>query len=181
MKTRSIVTVASVAATILVVISGTAIGQPTHTGKPATSTQAPATKPMHPQGMMGMAAMQGEPHHLLAMAFKDTLLTFAKALRQGTTGATTVDAVFARAVEEMTRSFARCRRPWITGDHGRQDEASMADMMTDGHAPCSHPGADRAETAVQATPDAKAIVTHHDVITECEACRRCSEDAAQEG
>jgi hypothetical protein len=175
MKTRSIVTVASVAATILLVISGTAIGQPTHTGNPATSTQAPATKPMHPQGMMGMAAMQGGPHHLLAMAFKDTLLTFAKALRQGTTGATTVDAVFARAaVEEMTRSFAQMQAHHV--DHmttmDEKMKASMADMMKqmDTHHAAIQEHLTALETAVQAAaPDAKAIVTYVTaIITECE-------------
>lgn len=175
MKTRSIVTAASVAATILLVSGGTAIGQPAHTGMPATATQAPAKKPMHPSGMMGMAAMQGEPHHLLAMAYKDTLVTFAKSLRQATADATTVDTVFARAAaEEMTRSFAQMQAHHV--DHLKtMDEkmkASMADMMKqmDTHHAAIQEHLTALETAVQAaTPEAKAIATHATaIVTQCE-------------
>jgi hypothetical protein len=175
MKALSTVVTATVAATILLVNSATANSQPAQTGTPATTTQAPAPMPMHPQGMMGMAAMQGEPHHLLAMAYKDTLVTFAKSLRQGTTGATTVDTVFARAaVEEMTRSFAQMQLHHL--DHAKaMDEkmkASMADMMTqmDTHHAAIQEHLTALEQDVQASaPDAKSITTHATaIITQCE-------------
>ena len=53
-----------------------------------------------------MMAMANEPHHVLAMAYKDNLVSFAKALRQEAAKATAVNPEFARAaVAEMKRSF----------------------------------------------------------------------------
>ena len=54
-------------------------------GVAATSQQKQGEMPKgkmahHQPGMMDMSAMKQEPHHVLAMAYKDNLVNFAKAL-----------------------------------------------------------------------------------------------------
>jgi hypothetical protein len=54
--------------------------------------------------------MANEPHHLLAMAYHQNLMTFAKALHEQTAQATVVDLEFVRTAEkEMRRSFAEMK------------------------------------------------------------------------
>ena len=125
-KLSYVVTLAAIAATILIV-----------TAVAATSQQKPGEMPhgkmsQHQQGMMDMSAMRQEPHHLLAMAYKDNLVNFAKALRHQAAAATTVNPEFARpAVAEMKRSFDQMQQHHQ--DHMKtMDEkmkAQMADMM----------------------------------------------------
>lgn len=74
------------------------------------SSQAPADHPGHkeaPKSEMNKHAMMSEePHHVLAMAYHQNLVVFAKALQQETASAKPVNVVFARAaVAEMRRSF----------------------------------------------------------------------------
>jgi hypothetical protein len=72
----------------------------------AVGTGARQDKDKMSQGMMDMPAMMNEPHHQLAMAYKENMVNFAKALRQATTDTNTVNTPFARvAVAEMKRSF----------------------------------------------------------------------------
>jgi phage shock protein A len=55
--------------------------------------------------------MAHEPHHVLAMAYHRNLATFAKALHEQTTGASSVNLEFARAaVAEMRRSFDQMKQ-----------------------------------------------------------------------
>ena len=88
--------------------------------------------PKHQKGMMGTSAMMQEPHHLLAMAYKDNLVNFAKALRQEAAKATTVNPEFARAaVAEMRRSFAQMQehhQDHMKAMDGKM-KAQMAGMM----------------------------------------------------
>jgi hypothetical protein len=75
---------------------------------------SPAKENQHHEGMkgmQGMSGMMGEPHHLLAMAYRDNLATFARALRGQITHSKTVNLDLARpAVAEMRRSFDQMRQ-----------------------------------------------------------------------
>jgi len=120
-KPSYVVTLTTIAATIFIVSGATAIGQ-----------QGASGMPQHQQGMMDMSAMKREPHHLLAMAYKDNLVNFAKALRQAAAEAKTVNSEFARsAVAEMKRSFDQMQQHHQ--DHikamAEQMKTHMADMM----------------------------------------------------
>jgi O-methyltransferase involved in polyketide biosynthesis len=129
----------------------------------------------HQHGMMEMSGMMQEPHHLLAMAYKDNLVSFAKALRHHAAEAKTVNPEFARAaVAEMKRSFDRMQ------DHHQDhmktmDEstkAKMADMMKqmDAHhsAIKEHLAALDKEVETSA-PDAKSITEHVDeILKQCD-------------
>jgi hypothetical protein len=115
------------------------------------------------QGMMGMSAMRKEPHHLLAMAYKDNLVNFAKALRQQAAVTKTVNPEFARAaVAEMRRGFDQMQQHHQ--DHMKtMDEkmkAQMADMMKqmDAHHLAIKEHLAALDKEVQtSTPDAKSI------------------------
>ena len=83
-------------------------------------------------GMMDMSAMMQEPHHQLAMAYKQNLENFAKALRDEAAKTTTVNPEFARAaVSEMKRSFDLMQQHHQ--DHMKtiddKMKAHMSDMM----------------------------------------------------
>jgi polyhydroxyalkanoate synthesis regulator phasin len=55
--------------------------------------------------------MANEPHHVLAMAYRQSLATFAGALHEQTAGAGSVNVEFARAaVAEMRRSFDQMKQ-----------------------------------------------------------------------
>jgi polyhydroxyalkanoate synthesis regulator phasin len=65
-----------------------------------------STMTKNQDGMMDMSVMMQEPHHQLAMAYKQNLESFAKALRDEAAKTATVNPEFARAaVAEMKRSF----------------------------------------------------------------------------
>jgi hypothetical protein len=107
----------------------------------AVGTSARQDKDKMSQGTMDMSAMMNEPHHQLAMAYKENMVNFAKALRQATTDTNTVDAPFARAaVAEMKRSFDQMQEHHqdhmkaMDGKMKAMDEkmkADMAGMMKD--------------------------------------------------
>lgn len=83
-------------------------------------------------GMMDMSAMMQEPHHQLAMAYKQNLKNFAKALRDEAAKTTTVNPEFVRdAVSEMKRSFDLMQQHHQ--DHRKKMDdkmkAHMSDMM----------------------------------------------------
>ena len=99
----------------------------------ATTTsmaQAPvptsAKMPQHQEGMKGMQGMSGMmegPHHVLAMAYRDNLATFARALRAQVTQSKTVNLDLARpAVAEMRRSFDQMKQ------HHQAQMATMGDQ-----------------------------------------------------
>lgn len=125
--------------------------------------------------MKEMSAMKQEPHHVLATAYKDNLVCFAKALRQEAAEAKTVNLEFARAaVAEMKRSFDQMQQHHQ--DHMKtMDEkmkAQMADMMKQMDAHCSaiqeHLAALDKEVQTSA-PDAKRIADHvAEILTQCD-------------
>lgn len=132
-KLSYIVTLAAFAAMMLIV-SAAANNQQEHSG------MAPASKPaqdkmskMQPgMGMMDMSAMKQDPHHLLAMAYKDNLVSFAKALHQTADQTKPIDPEFARAaVAEMRRSFDQMQQHHQTlmKTMDEKMKAQMADMM----------------------------------------------------
>lgn len=157
-----VVTLAAIAAAILTV-SGAAAISPQGQGMPPAGKQSQGKMAQHHQGMMDMSAMKQEPHHALAMAYRDNLVNFAKALRQHAAGAKTVNPEFARAaVAEMKRSFDQMQQHHQ--DHmNTMDEkmkADMAGMMKemDAHQSAIREGLDALDKDVQTSaPDAKAI------------------------
>ena len=155
MKTRlHTATLAILAATILLASGATVIGQ---------------------QGMMDMSAMKREPHHLLAMAYKDNLVDFAKTLRQEAAETKTVNPEFARAaVAEMKRSFDQMQEHHQ--DHMKvmddKTKAPTAETMKQMEA---HHAAIRAHLAAldkevhTAAPDSKNISEHvAEILKQCD-------------
>ena len=124
------VTCGTIAAAILIVSGAAAIGQQGHSGMPPGSKQPQGTMPRHQQDTMEMSAMKQEPHHVLAMTYRDSLVTFAKALRHHAAEATTVNPEFARAaVAEMKRSFEQMQQH--RQDHMQTMDAKMKAHMAD--------------------------------------------------
>jgi len=175
-KPSCVVSLATIAATILLVSGAAAISQQGHSGMAPSSKQAQGETPQHQQGMMDMSAMKQEPHHLLAMAYRGNLVNFAKALRHEANRTTkTIDLEFARAaVAEMKRSFDQMQQHHQ--EHMKtMDEkmkAQMAEMMTQMHAHHSaiqeHLAA--LDTEVQTSaPDSKSISNHiTEILKQCE-------------
>lgn len=111
------------AAGLLIVLASAA----TATGVAQTPTPPPAKPHQHQEGMHGMQGMQGMqgmmggPHHVLAMAYRDNLVTFARALQAQVDKSKSVNLDLARpAVEEMRRSF----------DQMQQHHQAMMAQMT---------------------------------------------------
>ena len=128
-----------------------------------------------PKGMMDMSAMMNEPHHQLAMAYKENLVNFAKALRQQTVDTNTMSPQFARdAVAEMKRSFDQMQEH--LQDHMKTvDEkmkAHMADMMKKMDAQCDAIKNDLAalDKEVQTSaPDSKTVSKYvDDILKNCD-------------
>ena len=90
------------------------LGGATTTGTAQASAPSPDKMPHHQAGtkdMPGMSDMKGAPHHVLAMAYRVNLETFARALQGPVTQSKTVDVDLARpAVAEMRRSFDQMRQ-----------------------------------------------------------------------
>ena len=165
------VTLATIAVAILMVSGATAISQQEHSGMPPSSQPSQSTKPHHQQGMMDMSAMMQEPHHVLAMAYKDNLVNFAKALHQEASQTKPMNPEFAReAVAEMKRSFDQIqqhhRDHMKTMDMKTMDEkmkAQMADMMKQmdaRHTAIQEHLAALDKEAHTSAPDSKSIATH---------------------
>jgi hypothetical protein len=96
-------------------------------GRAQTPPPAPGKMPEHHKAMkdmQGMSDMMNGSHHVLAMAYRDNLATFAKALNGQVTRSNTVDPDVARpAVAEMRRSFDQIQQ------HHQAQAAMMADHM----------------------------------------------------
>jgi len=174
-KLSYVVTLATIAATILIVSGAAAISQQGHSGMPQSSKQPEGKMPQHQQGMMDMSAMKQEPHHLLAMAYKGNLVNFAKALRHQAAEAKTVNPEFARAaVAEMRRSFDQMLEHHQ--DHMKamdeQMKSRMADMMKqmDAHHSAVGEHLTALEKEVQAAaPDAKGVSEHvAEILKQCD-------------
>ncbi len=126
------VTLATIAAALLIVSGAAANSQQEHSGMPPGSKQSHGKMSQHQQGMMGMSAMRQEPHHVLAMAYKDNLVNFATALHHEANQTKPINPEFARAaVAEMRRSFDQMLEHHK--DHMKamdeQMKSHMADMM----------------------------------------------------
>ena len=113
-----------------------------------------------------MGAMMTGPHHVLAMAYRDNLATFARALRGQVTQSKTVTPDLAQpAVAEMRRSFDQMREHHdaqvkMMGDHMPPSmSATMQHMETHLAALGEHLTA--LETEVNASaPDAMKVADH---------------------
>ena len=171
------VTLATIAATILIVSGAAAITQQEHSGMPPPSQ---GTKPHHQQGMMDMSAMMQEPHHVLAMAYKDNLVNFAKALHHEASQTKPMNQEFAReAIAEMKRSFDQMqhhhRDHMKTMDMKTMDDkmkAKMADRMKqmDAHHSAIQEHLDALDKeAHTSSPDSKSIATHvAELLKQCD-------------
>lgn len=114
--------VAAVVATVAIVSGSAALSRQGHGGALSAGKQSQGGMSRHQQGMMDRTAMNLEPHHLLAMAYRDNLVNFANALLQEAEAATTVSPEFARAaVAEMKRDFDQMQQ------HHRDHLAAMGD------------------------------------------------------
>ena len=142
---------------------------------------SPGAMPQHKQGtpkqsMMDMSAMKQEPHHLLAMAYKDNLATFGKALREHAAKTTTVNPEFARAaVAEMRRSFDQMHQH--QQDHmktmSEPMKSHMADMIQQmgAHHTAAGEHLSALEKEVQAGAPVAASVSEHiaEILKHCDA------------
>lgn len=101
MQNRTIATPALGALLLATLFCGTAVPSLAQTTKPSSGKMAE-----HQGGMAGMSGMMSGPHHALAMAYRDNLTTFAKALRADVSQSHSVNLDLARpAAAEMRRSF----------------------------------------------------------------------------
>lgn len=109
----------------VLVISGSATAltaQSATSGADATHKHAAAKAPS--KAMLGMAGMMAGPHQALAMAYRDNLATFARALHADVARSKTVNLELARpAVTEMKRSFDQMRQ------HHQAQMSMMGDQM----------------------------------------------------
>ena len=114
------------AATLLaLLLTGVVASVAAQTPKPAAAKMPEHQGGMNDmQGMKGMNGMMSGPHHALAMAYRDNLVTFAKALRSDVTTSKAVNLDVARpAVAEMRRSFDQMKQ------HHQAHVATMGDHM----------------------------------------------------
>jgi hypothetical protein len=162
--------VSPVAAALLVLVTGA-----TATGMAQTPPPAPGKMPQHMEGMQGMGGMMG-PHHVLAMAYRDNLATFAKALQGQVAHSKTVDLDLARpAVAEMRRSFDQMQQHhqaqmqmMMMGDSAKAPMAgTMQHMETHLTALGEHLTALEAEVSA-GTPDPKKVSAHtSEILKQC--------------
>jgi hypothetical protein len=137
-------------------------------------TPTPAKMPQHQEGMKGMQSMMEGPHHVLAMAYRDNLATFARALQAQVTRSKTVNLDLARpAVAEMRRSFDQMKQHHQAQMTmmGNQPEPAMAGMMQqmDTHLAALNDHLTALESEVNAsTPDPKKVSEHAtEILKQC--------------
>lgn len=135
------------------------------------------------EGMMDMSAMMNEPHHQLAMAYKENMVNFAKALQLATANTTTVDAPFARVVvTEMRRSFDQMQEHHHSHMKLMDEKMkmNMADMMKTMETQVGAIKDDLAalEKEVQASaPDSKNISKYvEDLLKNCDSMSKMHDD-----
>jgi len=110
-----------VAAGLLAILMSSAAATGTAQGTMPMSTKMP----MHQEGMKDMPGMMDGPHHVLAMAYRDNLTTFAKALQGQVTKSKSVNLDLARpATAEMRRSFDQMK------EHHQAQVSMMGDHPT---------------------------------------------------
>jgi hypothetical protein len=140
--------------------------------KDSMKMQHPAQK-KDAKEMSGMSQMMGDPHHVLAMAYRDNLATFARALRTQVNRSKSVNLDLARpAVAEMRRSYDQIRQHHQaqTAMMGTQPAAAttaMQHMDTHLAALNDHLGALEAEVN-GAAPDPAKVTDHlNGIVKEC--------------
>jgi hypothetical protein len=164
MKTRHHSTIPAAAGLLALLISGAAA--PAATQSP---TPPPGKMPQHPEGMKdmeSMSGMMGGHHHVLAMAYRDNLVTFARALQGQGARSKAVDLDLARpAVAEMRRSFDQMQQHHqaqmtMMADHAKPPmAATMQHMETHVSTLSKHLTALEAELNAD-TPDPKKVTEH---------------------
>jgi len=147
----------------------------------AQAAKATARKqPQRQEGMQGMKGMKGMdgmmegPHHVLAMAYRDNLVTFAKALRSDVTQSKVVTLDVARpALAEMRRNYDQMRQhhqAQVAAMRSHPD-TSMAAMMT--HSETHLAALNEHLTALEAelngtAPNAGKVAAHAtEIVKEC--------------
>lgn len=144
------------------------------------------SKPMHDdRGKMTAAEMMREPHHILAMAFRSNLQTFASALRDQVSVENGFDRDFAGvAVVEMRRSLDEMQK------HQREHTASMdADAKTTMAMPMRHLEEHQAaiekhlvaleSEVAKAAPDSRSILQHaREILESCQGMSKGMASAA---
>ncbi len=122
MTIRTQLMLPSLSALLALPLSGTVTTAMAQTGTPTTMSM-----PSHQADMKakpGMGDMMSGPHHALAMAYRDNLTTFTRAVQRQAAGAKTIDLDLARpAVVEMRRSFDQMQL------HHKAQMSMMSDNM----------------------------------------------------
>ena len=181
-----LVTCGTIAATILIVSGTAAAGQQAEGGLPSGSIDPQGTMAQHHHHPMEGSAMMQEPHHVLAMAYRNNLVTFAKALRHHAAEATTVNLDFARAtVAEMTRSFDQMQQH--SQEHLQTMDATMKTRMADmvkrkdeRHAAIQEHLAALDQEVHTGAPDAGSVSTHLDaILMQCDGMSRMHTEAME--
>ena len=117
---------------------------------------------------MDMSKMMREPHHVLAMAYKENLASFTKALRDQVSGNNTVNSEFANAaVAEMRRSFTQMEQHLQDHMKAMSAEMNMSGMtqqMETHLAPIREHLGELEKDLQVATPDPKKVLVHADEI-----------------
>jgi hypothetical protein len=141
--------------------------------------------PQHQEGMKGMQGMSGMmegPHHVLAMAYRDNLATFARALRAQVSQSKTVNLDLARpAVAEMRRSFDQMKphhqaQMAMMGDQTKPAMSGMMQQM-ESHMTALGEHLTALESEVNAsTPDPKKVSEHA-----TEILKQCADMTAMHG
>ncbi len=146
----------SLAALLVLPASGTVTLALAQTGS------APASMPPHQstkKAMSGMGNMMTGPHHALAMAYRDNLTTFTRAVQRQAAGAQTIDLDLARpAVVEMRRSFDQMQA------HHQAQMAMMGEMAPMTGDAMKHPASETMKPMMammqQMETHAKALTAH---------------------
>lgn len=142
-----------------------------------TPKPAPKAMPQHTQGMKAMPGMHGMmegPHHALAMAYRDNLTTFVRAVQTDVSRSRAVNIELARpAVAEMRRSFDQMveHHKGQVASGGPDMNPAMMGMMKDMEAHIAALGAHLTafETEVaKSAPDPKQVTMHTAaILKEC--------------
>lgn len=137
----------------------------------AQGTMPMGTKmPMHQEGMKGMPGMMDGPHHVLAMAYRDNLMTFAKALQGQVTKTKSVNLDMARpAAAEMRRSFDQMKEHHLAQVSMMGDHPTPAMMDTKQHMETHLTAVNEHLTELEAelnaaAPDPKKVAEHTAMI-----------------
>ena len=164
------VSLAALGASLLALL----ISGATTTGMAQTAPPSPAKMPQHQEGMQGMSGMMEGPHHVLAMAYRDNLATFARALRAQVSQSKSVNLDLARpAVAEMRRSFDQMKQHHqaqmtMMGDQPKPAMAGTMQQM-DTHLAALNEHLTALESEVNAsTPDPKKVSEHTtEILKQC--------------